>query len=91
MLCYCCAYVTCICIKSKNYSKIQRFLELSEISNTSVANVKRSWKVGEPVARVAPFKARDGLAALRLIDNEKNQADLSRRFKRCTRSSVQLQ
>lgn len=36
-------------------------------------DVKRSWKVREPVTHVAPFKACDGLAGLRLIDSEKNQ------------------
>lgn len=78
----------CIAKIEKTIANIQRFLELSETSNASVANVKRSWKVGEPVAHVAPFKARDGLAGLRLIDNEKNQVDLSRRFKRYTQSSM---
>jgi len=37
--------------------------------------VKRSRKVGEPVARITPFKASNGLAGLRLIDNEKNRAN----------------
>lgn len=42
------------------------------------ANVKRSRKVGEPVARVTPFKARGGLAGLRLIDEKIKQIKFER-------------
>ena len=34
---------------------------------------KRSWKEGELVTRVAPFKARNGLAGIRLINNENDK------------------
>lgn len=49
--------------------------------------MKRSRKVGKPVARVTPFKERDGLAGLRLINNEKIEQIEFERYSHLRRDS----
>lgn len=39
----------------------------------ALARFVRSWKEGELVTRVAPFKARNGLAGILLINNENDK------------------